>query len=966
MKTEHIEIKKGLGKTITVGVLQLKSPFFDEIDEVWREQGRVFAITKNTEQNYRKRIEKIKKIFEKLESHADIDILVFPEYAFLKEDKSIIGTDESTIQICQKFSNKMETIVVGNYYDGTNRASVSFAVLPEGYAPKTEYTAIKQTVSNYDKGVLKPVDEIEEEDEKVLKFWWKPNGEETNAYFQILTCKDYLYFTSVEPLREWPEIISVDAPGAIIVPMSTPEIKTFESRAMGLVRDIKTETGEKSIVSILCNATSMPKQEKSNICGQSQVISPIDMKEEIKPLLKRGIEGIIIAKINPFKSIIRPTPTSEREHNAVLLSSKTYELIESETNTIDLIEIGASRKHTGVVAHPKALNDLGLRKIYGFMRVEDYQGIKKRVKERFKRFKDISIPIHGIYGIHDILTFSYEEFYDNKNGKEILKTRLWPIIKDDVYFNEDHFGCCVVDNVIKYRGEDLSEKNPNSTMYRGGKEEETRLQLGSIGLGEEGVEDLMNRLREDNILIKTPFDTSDICDKEKNEGKLEFLIVVTLVPLDTMPLATDVHDKFERSIILPYLISDERIRTIEKIHSEGKGFVGGDYILHVVGDLVDLNEVVIAKVHKGFEGGRCGTRVIIPAESLSDNRYPCLMEAGTLKSIEPQIIDILNQWKVLEKDDEKMMQEMVPSTINLLDKETRKNILSIYYHADELASQYIPDNDKWMDDMYSLIYGVTCAIVQQKVGVEINDSKLYNYCRGFSNDIGRAIEKKLIRMFEDIAKRHNILLSDIETTLNAAIKAVKKRTEERVHIATMQIGNAAFALESLSGIYTKGKYKKKIESEFRKMFNDDEKKVEEQMEYLDIICTELFKKHLFELDLNAKQYLNSGGVDEQLRQMFRGKGTTLSSSARITKIDEKIWKINDIANKYVIEESEEQLSIYLEVITMDMVNGISSFSKGIRNVTTHTEYGKIIHPKLVLNATYSGLKFLEKINFVIK
>ena len=963
MKSEHIEIRKGLGRSITVGVLQLKSPFFDEIDEILDKEGHIFVISKNTEQNYRKRIEKIKKILEKLESQEHIDVLVFPEYAFLKDDGSIIGANESTVQICQKFSNKMKTILVGNYYDGTNRASVSFVALPEGYAPNNIYTAIKQTVSTYNDNVLKSVDKIKKEDEKVLKFWWKPDGEETKAYFQILTCKDYLYFTGVEPLREWPDIISVDDPGIIISPMSTPEIKTFESRAIGLVRDIKTERGAKSIVSILCNATSMPKQENSDICGQSQIISPIDMKEEIKPLLKRGVEGIIIARINPFKSIIQPTPI-EREPNAVLLSSKNYKIIESENNTIDLIEIGASRKHTGVVVHPKVLNDLGLKKIYGFIRVEDYQGIKKRVTERFKHFKEISIPIHGIYGIHDILTFSYEDFYDDQSGKEILKTRLWPIIKDDVYFDEKHFGCCIVDNVIKYHGEDLSEKNPNSTVYRSGKEEETRLQLRSIALGEEVEEELMNSLKEDHILIETSLDISDISDKEKNEGKLEFLIIVTLVPHDTIPLSTDIHDKFER-YIFPYLINDERIRTIERIHSEGKGFVEGDYILHVVGDLVDLNEVVIEKVHRGFEGGRCGTRVIIPAESLSENKYPSLMETGTLRSIEPQIIDILNQWKKLEKkDDKKMMQEIVPSAIKLLDETTRGTILSIYYHTDELSRlQY--NKEKWMEDMYSLIYGVTCAIAQQKIGLGIDESKLCDFCVNFSLDIGKTIEKKLIMMFEDITKRHPFQLADIETILNTAIKVVK-RTEGRVHIATMEIGTAAFALESLNGLCTKDKNKKKIENEFGSMFNDNEKKVKEQMKYLDIICTELFKKHLFELDLNAKQCLNSGGADEQLRDIFRGKGTTLSSNARVSEIDEKIWVIKDKADKYVIEEMDEGLSIYLEVITMDMVNGIKRFTEGTRNVTAHTEYGKIVYPKQVLNATYSGLKFLEKINTGIK
>lgn len=964
MKTEHIEIRKGLGRSITVGVLQLKSPFFDDIEEVLSKKGDdIFAISKTTQQNYRKRIEKIKKILERLESQKHIDILVFPEYTFLKDDGRIIGANENTIQICQKFSNMMKTIVVGNYYDEDTRASVSFVVLPEGYALNDQYTAIKQTVSTYDDNVLKSVDKIKEEDKKVLKFWWKPDDEETKAYFQILTCKDYLYFTSVEPLREWPEIISVDAPGVIISPMSTPEIKTFESRAMGLIRDIRTETGGKSIISILCNATSIPTQEKNNICGQSQIISPIDIKKEIRPLLKRGIEGIIIATINPFKSIIRPTPTNEQVPNAVLLSSRTYEIIESGNNAIDLIEIGTSRKHTGVVVNPKVLNGLGLKKIYGFVRGDDYQEIKTKVKERFKLFKDISIPIHGIYGIHDILTYSYEEFFHDESGKEILKTRLWPIIKDSVCFDENHFGYCIVDDVIKYHGENLSGKKPKGIVHRDGNEEEIRLQLRRIALGEYVGAELITKLKKNNIVIETYLDTSDISDKEKNEGMLEFLVIITLVRPDKGPIATDMHDEF-KNFISSYLMNDERVRTIEKIRSEGKGFVEGHYILHVVGDLADLNNVVIGKIHTVFTSCSCGTRVIIPAESLSFNRYPSLMEIGTRKSIEPQIMDILNQWKRLEINDERMMKEMVPSAINLLDETTRSVILSVYYHADKLSDQYIQDNDRWMDDMYSLIYGVTCAIVQKKIGLDINDGKLYNFCNAFSTDIGRAIEKELIMMFEDIAERRGIPLTDIEMTLNWAIKVLKE-TEGKVNIGKMEIGTAAFALESMRGLCAKDKYKKKIESEFRNLFND-EHKVKQQMEYLNIICAELFKKHLFILDINAKQHLKSGEVDEELREMFRLKNTTLSNSVNINKIDEKTWKMVDMANQYIIIEETDRVDIYFEVITKYIVNGIKNFSADTRNLMSHTDYGKSISPKQMLNATHSALKFLEKINSGMK
>jgi len=608
------------------------------------------------------------------------------------------------------------------------------------------------------------------------------------------------------------------------------------------------------------------------------------------------------------------------------------------------------------------LNYLGLKKIYGFIRGDDYQEIKKRVKERFELFKDLSIPIYGVYGIHDILTCSYEEFFHDETGKEILKTRLWPIIKDSVCFDENHFGFCIVDNVIKYRGVNMSGKKPNPTAYRGGNDDEIRLQLRRIALGEE-VGDELIKLKNNNVVIETYLDTSDISDKEKNEGMLEFLIIITLSRSDKGPTAMDTHDEFE-TFISSSLMNDERVRTIEKIRSEGRGFVEGHYILHVVGDLADLNDVVIGKIHTAFTSCNCGTRVIIPAESLSDDRYPSLMEIGTRKSIESQIMDILNQWKQLETNDEKMMKEMVPFTINLLDEKTRSDILSVYDHTDKLYVQYIQDNDRWMDDMYSLIYGVTSAIVQQKIGLNVNDSRLYNLCNAFSTDIGRAIEKELIMMFEDIAERHDISQANIEMILNMAIKVVKG-TEGKVNISKMEIGTGAFALEKLSGLCAKDKYKKRIESEFRNQFNDEDK-VRQQMEYLNIICTELFKKHLFVLDTNAKQHLESVEVDEQLREMFRRNNTTLYNNAKITKINDNTWKIDDMANKYIIIEETERLCIYFEVITMYIVNGIKKFSVDTRNLMLHTDYGKSISPKLILDSTHSALKFLEKINSGMK
>lgn len=975
MKSEDVEISEGLGQTITVGVLQLKSPFYDEIVMNRGAKGKIFCVDDETEESYRKRIKKIQNIIEELENIDHIDILVLPEYAFLGNDRVLSGGTKSTIQKLEEFSNKNKTIVIGNYYNYDNRASESFVVLPERYTPFCKYVAmkqyhgIKQTVSTYDDDVLKPFDKIKEEDAKVLKFWWAPKGTTTKAYFQILTCKDFLYFTSLKPLREWPDIINLDYPGIIISPISSPEIKPFESRAMALLRDINIKTGVKSIVSILCNAVTINCQTKSKkntpcICGQSQIISPIDLEREKKPSLKKGNEGLIIATINPFKSIIKPTPTSERESNAVLLSASEYDILESEDDTIKLIETSSSREHMGVVVHPKALKKLGLKKIYGLLRVDDYYKIKDRIQERFKLFENLAIPIHGVYGIHDILTFSYEEFYDSDSGREFLKTRLWPIFEEDAYFDEHHFGCCTVEKVIKYHGIDLKNKEPVLPAYTS-EEYEMKKRLREIILGKEVGEEIIKKYKQDNILIETALDTSDISDKEKNEGKLEFLVVIILSSLDRGPQSEGIHDKFEKKF-LPYLKNDNRIRTIEKINSEQKGFAEGDYMLHVVGDLADLNDVVIEKIHKLFEKGIGGTRVIIPAEHLSYNNWPSLLEIGRISAIESQIIDIVNKWKKIEKDSERTMQEIMPSTINLLDESTRTLVRSIHYHADTLSKIYLPSNDKWMDDMYSLIYGATSAIGQRKIGLDIvDDTKLYNYCRDFINDIGRAIEKELVEIFYHIGDAYGISEDDIEAIANLATKVVKGR-EGKFRIDDIEIGTVGYAIESLNGLYTKNKYRTKIEKEFRSVFGEDEEKVKKQKDYLNKICVSMFKRYLFEFDLDDKKYLKSGDISETLLKLFKDHHVSLPSRAKVYKIDEEKWEIKSTVGQYLIEEADDKVKVYLNLITLDMINGLNSFSRGGRNLTSHTEYGKNLHPERILNSTYSGLKFLEKINYEIR
>ncbi|CEG12865.1 hypothetical protein MSIBF_A2830004 [groundwater metagenome] len=68
--------------------------------------------------------------------------------------------------------------------------------------------------------------------------------------------------------------------------------------------------------------------------------------------------------------------------------------------------------------------------------------------------------------------------------------------------------------------------------------------------------------------------------------------------------------------------------------------------------------------------------------------------------------------------------------------------------------------------------------------------------------------------------------------------------------------------------------------------------------------------YLFSLDLGYKQYLKEGKIDERLRKAL--ERIYMSSSAKISKINEKKWKVDDKVYPCIIEETDKNLNIYSE------------------------------------------------------
>lgn len=80
--------------------------------------------------------------------------------------------------------------------------------------------------------------------------------------------------------------------------------------------------------------------------------------------------------------------------------------------------------------------------------------------------------------------------------------------------------------------------------------------------------------------------------------------------------------------------------------------------------------------------------------------------------------------------------------------------------------------------------------------------------------------------------------------------------------------------------------------------------------YYEEIANFLKTKYLFSLEPDYKQYLKDDNVDDKLKREFADNKESLSSKAKLSKIDEKYWEIVDDKKRYGIEDTNTQLNIY--------------------------------------------------------
>jgi hypothetical protein len=143
------------------------------------------------------------------------------------------------------------------------------------------------------------------------------------------------------------------------------------------------------------------------------------------------------------------------------------------------------------------------------------------------------------------------------------------------------------------------------------------------------------------------------------------------------PFGKDPIKIFNDTIVRKF-IADDRIKTIEFCENGGVGNLEkAHYVLHVVGNLKILREIIIDTIHKDLSmaGVKCGTRVIPPAEHLSTNEYPSLSETNTNVWERTKIKDMIS-YNIAEDD---------PFLIKRLAEAELKQICNIYEYIIKLC-----------------------------------------------------------------------------------------------------------------------------------------------------------------------------------------------------------------------------------------------------------------------------------------
>lgn len=753
MKSECIEVEdielhpEVLSATVDMCILQLRSPFWDEMysDEIGGK--KIFSMLKGQPHDYyERRVRNIRSLLGDIRKLSNVDILIFPEYSL---DEGMIEAIE-----LKKFSQEVNAIVIGNYYDKNDRESTTFIITPNPEMKEPDfYEEIKQHASKYDAEYLTPYDKIPDSKKKILRFWWntKINDKEERAFLQIFTCKDFsIYGRSDISDKDGKKIIDTEDNGIIIVPSCTPGgIDEWRSKAMDLLRD--GESNKKTIITLFSNSIDLPTQQGLDICGESQVVTVIeDDKKETK--IEGKEEGIILCTLNPFSLVFKVSPKGGP--NKILINSIVKGM--NEDGKIIEKEKDYKTAKLGMVVNPMAFERLNLSLIYMLFGLEDYYTHKNALEKA-------SMGLHGIFGVHDVLCKSFEEEGDiiDKNSYIFLRLMETELPNDEIltpYFMK-------IKRRVKYHGTSLYKIDANGELipkYPIPTAIEVKGYLSDIKKvlnSDENVKENKEELLRNKICVEVEegMEESDISEREKKSEERnveEFLVLVHISRNGTL---------FQK-YLLPELIENDKIRTIEAVAESTKGNIQGyevetHWILHIVGTIDDLRKSIIEIIHKKSNeyGIEMGTRLVLPAERISKNTFPALSETTLLTSEDRNIIR--NYISFFCEHRESGYKN--PFAVKNLDDDTVKKVIEIYRDSENFIEnyEYLAEKQKRMRvRINEFVFGIARTLTKDKNDLErgeeeSEDLKMFkDYCKGFFSDITEMVEKISCETTRKVAK----------------------------------------------------------------------------------------------------------------------------------------------------------------------------------------------------------------------
>jgi hypothetical protein len=729
---ENVELPKGLlGTEITVFAVQLKSPFYDELSESSTPENNVFAWKPDSQRMFpilrRERIRNLLADLKIITKKRKINILVFPEYSL--EDKSLVDLEN--------FCKENKIIVVGGYYDFSRRLSVATILIP-GHDSVLKHSQFRWSVSKGD------ADYVAHEPRNIptfTKFLWSataPNGDIRQHFLHVFVCLDFL--TSAL------QTVDVSVPGLVIAPLSSSRVEEFYGISSALIRSVE---GFQSIVVILCNSTDTNRAKQILIsCGKTQFVGPGSKANHvIEPYREAGL----LATLNFDSLLTIPTRISSEPY--VVTSQTTFSIdalghiIEPEGINAEYLEV-----------NPNILiSEIGLHRTYALCVMNNYYPFRTNIKSHY-----VPITIHGIFGGYDVLVQAHEEswgFFDMRlqyylgSDYDGLKAKQEP----------DHYE---VTHVIKHRKRLLMKVGQNgfesNNSYHGLSNflQENLKNLRNIMLRRPIDNNVKKELLEHNVIYPVA-SSSDITPEEKSNGQEEFLVFVTLPGNDTDKRI--IVPTFQNNVLIP-LMNDERVRTLEFCAEGGsdgaQGFTGY-YLLHVVGRLDDLRDIIIDRIHQPLKGAgiQLRTRVIPNAESISSETYEALNETIVGKQRQQSVLRIVKAF--ITRPD--------PFKIKTLPISQIDSILAFFGNYENLLEKLASPLDKthtdlrktMESDMYDFIYCICTAFTSSDKMTHDWQENFAVLCAPVYRNLADNIERilgKAIKQIQDVCVADNLNL----------------------------------------------------------------------------------------------------------------------------------------------------------------------------------------------------------------